>query len=259
MPRDLLGQASALHFSLHIANDFVEAALSEAAGGDFHWSGIFSLDNDRIHADEAMNFVNERNWSDRVFRKCSVTFDSKECCLVPKAFFTPEKASQLLAFQNNTTPVQTDFIDIPELDAVVVFSLPDWSAALTKKFPNARLYPLSALALRHSVSLAAEGDHVLGLYVTASSLILTVFKSRKVQLMNVFPVENDEDVLYHASNAAMRLNIDFENAALMVATFSRSENLLNLLRHYNRNPKHLFVNESSDQISYISYLHSLCA
>jgi hypothetical protein len=259
MPRDLLSQASALHFSLHLANDFVEVALAEAAGGGFHWSGIFKMEHEHGSQDDSVLFVNDRNWGDRVFRKCSVTFDSKECCLVPRAFFSPERASQLLAFQNNSATAQTDFVEIPELDAVIVFQLPHWADSITKKFPNARIYPLSALALRNAVSLAAEAEHVMGIYTTTSSLILTVFKSRKIQMMNVFPIENDEDVLYHTSNAAMRLNIDFENAALMVATYSRSENLLNLIRHYNRSARHLFVNESSEHISFISHLHSVCA
>jgi hypothetical protein len=96
IPKDLMGQASSLHLSMHLATDFVEAALAEAAGGEFHWTGIFPIESNQMSGKDALHFVTERNWSDKVFRKCSVSFDTSEICLVPRAFFEPDKAMELI-------------------------------------------------------------------------------------------------------------------------------------------------------------------
>ncbi len=259
IPKDLISQASALHFSLHIADDRVEAALSEASGGEFHWSGIFPLEYDYKSLKHAVQFVAERNWGEHVFRKCSVSFETSEICVVPRAFFEPQRAGELLAFQCDVAPAAADYIEFPELAAVLIFGLPDWTSEICKKFPNARLYPLSALAMRHAQSTTQIDEDVLGIYVSTSQMVLTVFRNNKLHLVNTYHVIGAEDVLYHASNAALRLGIDFENASLKVASTWRSESLVNLLRHYNRRTVHLFMNESSDHFSYLSMLHSICA
>jgi hypothetical protein len=259
IPKDLLGQASSLHLAIHINSEFVEASLSEAAGGEFHWSGIFPLETDHKNIREALAFVSERNWGERVFRKCTVSFETPEVCLVPAAFFKEEKASELLSFQCEMSSPAAEFIEFPELDAVMIYGLPAWSADICRKFPNARFFPLAALALRHAQSFAGSGPDVLGIYACAHQLSLIVFRNRKVHLINHFHVEGDEDILYHATNAAMRLGIDFENAHIHVASTSGSESLCNLLKHYNRRTTRMFTGETSDQISYLSILHSLCA
>lgn len=259
IPKDLLGQASSLHLAIHISTEFVEASLSEAAGGEFHWSGIFSLEAGHKNIQEAIAFVSERNWGDRVFRKCTVSFDTSEVCLVPGAFFSEEKAAELLSFQCEMSSPAAEFIEFPELDAVMIYGLPEWSADICRKFPNARFYPQAALALRHAQSFTGAGADVLGIYACANHLSLIIFRNRKVHLMNHFYIEGDEDILYHATNAAMRLGIDFENAYVYVAANSGSESLCNLLKHYNRKTSLIFPGETSDQISYLSILHSLCA
>jgi hypothetical protein len=254
-----MGQASSLHLSMHLATDFVEAALAEAAGGEFHWTGIFPIESNQMSGKDALHFVTERNWSDKVFRKCSVSFDTSEICLVPRAFFEPDKAMELLSFQCNLTSSASDHIEFPEWDAVLIFGLPDWTFDLCKKYPNARFYPISALAARHAQSFAGAGQDVMGIFVSSDHLVLTIFRNKKLHLLNTFHIAGDEDVLYHASNAALRLGIDFENAVVQLATTKRSESLANIFKHYNRHTTHLFLNESSDHMSYLSMLHTLCA
>ena len=89
MPKDLLSQASSMHFAMHLSPTYVEAALAEAAGGEFHWARSFRIDAGHQTEKDMVTFVNDRNWNERVFRKCTISYDVLKFWLVQAALFNP--------------------------------------------------------------------------------------------------------------------------------------------------------------------------
>jgi Protein of unknown function (DUF3822) len=259
IPKELLGQASSLHFSLQLHPEFVEVVLSEAAGGEIHWSQIFNLETIKDDFANAVNFVNDRNWHEKVFRKCTISFDTSEFCVVPKAFFTPEKAEELLSFHTERKTNKVESVEIPEIDAVLIFGVPDWSSQVIATFPNAKFLPSAFLYLKYSKAISSASTDTINVFHSPSSVVLCVFREHKLSLLNAYKANNEEDVLYHTSNSAMRLGIDFENAMLNVFEFNKGESLVNLMKHYNKRVRHLFPTSAEDKNSFYSNLLVLCA
>lgn len=259
IPKDLLGQASSLHFSMHIHQNFVEAALSEAAGGDFHWGGHFKIDQNASGHQSAIDFINERNWNEKVFRKCTISFDTGNFCLVPKAFFNVDKQKEILQFGVGNLEGEVSHIDLPETDAVLVYEIPIWLNVFSRKFPNARLMPSAYLFARHTRIVAPKDRDFIGVYLSHTFMILAVYNKKNIILLNHFNAQNEEDVLYHCSNISMRLNLDFENVEMLIYDNSERQRNESVLNTYNRTCKQAFSDRrESWSLSFISLLHVIC-
>ena len=261
VPKDLLGQASSLHFALHVHKNFVAASLAEAAGGDFHWSGDFPIEDAGGSFENALHFIRERNWSEKVFRKFTLSFDTTEFTLVPTAFFQKEKEKQLLEFNTGTVGGLIESMEIPELDAVMIYSVDEHIRELTARFPNARIFPSAALFAKYAYAQSDRTEKEFHIYHTPGFMLLAVMQGKKLLLLNHYPVHTDEDILYYTSNAALRLDLDMENTRVRLYEMPLREYLENLFSHYSTNVKHVFKSDAGEkhQASFISHLHILCA
>ncbi len=261
MPKDLLSQASSMHFAMHLSPTYVEAVLAEAAGGEFHWARSFRIEAGHQTEKDMVAFVNDRNWNERVFRKCTISYDVLKFCLVPAAFFNPESALNMLEFNCGKVDQGFSHIEMREFDAVLVHEVPTWLGVITHKFPNGRFFPSAYLFLKHAKTIAERDGHSMMIYQDGSMMMLCVFHSRKLLLANAYPIQNEEDILYYASNAAMRLNFDFEHVYLRIYSHTKDLSGLNLLGQYNRHCDLVFGDQDlqSPEASFISHLHILCA
>lgn len=261
IPKELLAEASSMHFALHLSTSYVEASLAEAAGGELHWARSFHPESTNQSVAELMAFLKERNWSDRVFRRCTISYDVMRFSLVPLAFFSPEKARQMLEFNCGEVENEISSIELREFDAVLIHEIPSWTPALQSSFPNARLLPSAFLFLKHAGMIAEREGHSIMIYRDSTMMMLAAFNSRKLLICNAYPIHNDEDILYYASNAAMRLNIDFEHAPLHIYAHAKDNSLFGLLNHYNRKTVQVYPESelSASEASFISQLHILCA
>ena len=261
IPKELLSEASSLHFAVHLSTTYVEASLAECAGGELHWSRSFRPESAHQSVEEMLAFINERNWSERVFRRCTISYDVTKFCMVPFAFFSQENCRSMLEFNCGQLDNEVAYIEMRELDAVLIHEVPSWTQGLQSKFPNARFLPSSFLFLKHSAMIAERDGQSLMIYRDGNMMMLAAFKNRKLQLFNAYPIQNEEDILYYASNAAMRLNIDFEHVALHVYSHTKDNSLYGLLKHYNRSTFQVYpeAGSTSQEASFISHLHVLCA
>lgn len=261
IPKEFLNQASSLHFALHLGQHYVEAALAEAAGGEFHWARAFKTENEAQHENDVIEFVTARNWNERVFRKCSISFDVMKFALVPSAFYSQESAVTFLEFNCGAVVNDVHSAEIREVNAFLIYESPQWINDLTRIFPNGRFFPSAYLFLKHACVVSAQKKETLIIAYTGSLMLLAIFRDGRPLLLNGYPVQNEEDVLYHASNAAMRLQVDFENVPLFIYSLSGDKALHNLMKHYNRNCTSMFEDEKSsgNEATFITHLHMLCA
>ncbi len=260
MPKELLGEASSLHLCLHLSRRRLQVAVAEASGRDFLWAEDFLLENITGSYRDALDFTVGRNWSETVFRKCTLTYDTPLFAPVPNAFFDPAKQGELLQFQTGKQAVNPANLPVQEADATMVFEQDNDVRALIKQFPNVRIFPTAYLFVKHALLIAEREETVFHLSHAGESMLLAVVKNKKLLLLNHFEAGNDEDVLYHASNAALRLNIDFENTGIMLYEMPQTASLLSLLKTYNSQVTTAFPEEGKKiKASFPAHLHVLCA
>lgn len=258
IPKELLDQSSSLHFSLHLRKNGFEASISEAAGGELHWSSHVREESEASgNYTEHLNF---RNWHEKIFRRCTVSYDTEIFTLIPSGFFESEKASEILSFSSGKICRRTNYIELPEWEAVLVWEEPEDVVDVLKYFPNARMLPTAFLILKYCSIVLDRKEDTIAIMRSGSLLNLFVFKQGQPIMLNAHQTNGDEDVLYYASHAAMTLGIDFENCQLHIYDQDQDITLLNLLGHYNRNLTSIFSeNTSSIRTGIISQLHILCA
>lgn len=258
IPKELLGQASSLHFSLHLAADGTEAALSEAAGGELHWSHRYHIEAGS--QTDLTTTLRDRNWNEKIFRRCTVSYDAEVFTLVPSGFFSADKAASLLSFSTSKTCTRVNYAEMPEWDAVLIWEEPAEVGAIPALFPNARLLPSAFLVMKHCNTVIDRNSNTIAMMRSGHLVNLFVFRQGLPVMLNAHHVHDDEDILYYASHAAMTLGIDFENCQLHLYDRQDDVSLLNLLKHYNRHVNIMFHEERTDVATgFISHLHVLCA
>lgn len=260
MPKELLGEASSMHLCLHLSKGSMQVAVAEASGRDFHWAEDFFFENVKNSYSQSVDFTIGRNWSEKVFRKCTLTYDTPAFTLVPNAFFDITKQGEILQFHTGQQSYHPSHLAVPEMDATLVFEQDNDVRSLIKQFPNARIFPTAYLFLKHALLVAERDETVFHISRSGSTMLLAVVKNKKLLLLNHFDVENDEDVLYHASNAALRLNIDFEHTGIALYQMPTMESISTLIKTYNSQIENVFDDENKKvKASFPAHLHVLCA
>ncbi len=252
MPKELLDEASSLHFALHIGDRFVEASLFEAATSKCRWHVV----SDEFLGDP-VEFIYQRNWHDQLFRKCTVSFDTAHYAIVPNAYFDEKQMGAYLQLQHGLAVTNAHYTEIPELDAMCCYESPDWLSRLMGFIPNARVIPTSALLARYAAVSATIDESTCVCWVTDRQVTMACLRRRKLQLLASNEVSSEEDVMYHVANAAMRLGFDLEQGAFELIIGKGMSELLPLMSNYVSQVKHA---ESPEGIgSYMPQIHVLCA
>ncbi len=259
MPKELLAQASSLHLCLHVHPTWVFATVAEAASVQVLWTESFHLEHTATEKwADVIQFLIERNWADKVFRKCTLTFDTPEFTLVPSAFFEREKEQALLEFHTGRTHQHVSSLSISELNADLIFDTDAAIRQLIPKFPNVRIFPTAYLFARYALLFSPRDESSIHAFHAPGQLLLCIYKNRQLQLLNHYTVQGEEDVLYFVSNAAMQLNIDMEHVALKLYAHESDKKTLALLKNYNRTAEQS-AHQSLTPQPIITQMHLTCA
>lgn len=254
MPKELLEKASELHLAIHAGAQQVYAALFDYNQSKAVW---------HVYADMPAGmspyaFIYARNWVEGVFRKCTITFDCDNYALVPQSMFDSGSCADYLSMQNGVETSSVGFIEMPEVEASLCFEWPEWHAALMKAIPNARLVPLSALLVRMASSRAQQGEMRCVVAFTSGFVTIAGLKNKSLLLLATHEARTPEDVLYHVSNAAMRLQLDMENCRIDLLDTTSVDETRALLSRYLRDAQPLAISDGMHAPA-ITQLHYLCA
>lgn len=254
MPKELLDRAPELHLALHIGEHHVHAALYDFAASTCFWN----VQSEVPEHLSVYTFIYQRNWIEGVFRRCTVTFDSDAYALVPLSLFDAESNADYLQMQHGLSGMPSAFFELPEAEAVVVYEIPEWQQDLMRSFPNARVLPLSALLTKLAVAKVQQSGEEFLLAYSSGTVTIAAVKGKNLLLLATHEARTPEDVLYHLSNAAMRLQIDLENCSLELLEITAGNELAELLARYVHEVKLLTANSSMEGPA-ITQIHYLCA
>jgi hypothetical protein len=254
MPKELLDRASELHFAIHIGLNSVHAALYDFGQSECPW---------HVHSElppgiSAYTFIYQRNWLEGVFRRCTITFDTDVHALVPQSFFDAEACQDYIRMQHGMSVEASGFIELPESESVICYELPEWHAGIIRLFPNARIMPLGALLVRLAFSKSRNSETSLLAAISSASATFVCLKKNALVLLATHEARSAEDVLYHLSNAAMRLQIDLAAATVEVLNADSGNEGIQLMKQYVREVNVLEVNPQMSSFP-VTQLHYLCA
>jgi hypothetical protein len=254
MPKELLERAVDMHFAMHIGDGYIHASLFDFADATCLWDVQSALPAGMV----VEKFVYQRNWLEGIYRRCTITFDCDQYALVPRSLFEENAVSDYLKLQHGSEVQTTDYLDLPEAEVVLCYVLPPWASEIVRYFPNAKLMPLSALITKSAVAKFHQQQQCVIAAVTPHHVTMACTRNKMLLLLSTQDAKTSEDVLYHLSNAAMRLELDLENCEVDVVAENRGEETASLLRRYVKNIKLVHRLEHST-CSAFTQLHYLCA
>ena len=254
MPKELLDRAGDLHFAMHIGDGYVHASLFDFVDSACLWDV-----KSAVPAGLAVEkFIYQRNWLEGVYRRCTISFDCDQYTLVPRSLFDDNAVSDYLKLQHGSEESATECIEIPEAEVVLCYLLPQWKTEIIRFFPNARIMPLSAFITKAAAAKFQHQIQYIIAAVTPEHVTLACIRNKMLLLLCTQDAKTSDDVLYHLSNAAMRLEIDLENCAVELVASAGREELTTLLRHYVKEVKLVHRTEHTNCSAY-TQLHYLCA
>jgi hypothetical protein len=254
MPKELLDRAGDLHFAMHVGDNYVHASLFDFTDSACLWN----VQSELPAAMAIEKFVYQRNWLEGIYRRCTITFDCDQYALVPRSLFDENAVSDYLKLQHGAETGATDSMELPEADVIVCYQLPNWSGEIMRFFPNARLMPLSALITKAAAAKFQQQQQSIIAAVSPNHVTLACIRNKMLLLLSTQDAKTPDDILYHLSNAAMRLEVDLENCAVDVIASQGSEEAIMLLRRYVKDVKAIRRLEA-DSCSPFTELHYLCA
>jgi hypothetical protein len=248
MPREWMQRAEQLHLSLHLQPHQVSVALWESR---CVWRESFTLPaSSSDDCAEAVRFVKERNWTEKIFRRVTISFDTPYCTLVPQSFEIPGKQAELLWFNMPRPDEMVATCPLDELGATAVYATDSSLKPLIVIWPHARVFP-SLMPLIRQALLPKEASTGIHVYLTEGRLWLVVVVNGKLALANHFSAQGSEDVLYHIANACMQHTLGLTTVAVWLYG-DLSDELLPMLERY--------CSEAGlSSIDFPLSLHTLCA
>lgn len=256
LPKDVLNEASSLRLDMYFGENSVGVSAADVATGHVVWQEDFRQEDFRDPAVQS-EFAAARNWADRVFRKCTLAFDSRCFTLVPAPFFDDRESHNLLSFNTGRQVNHTDHVYLPGTDAQLIFETPDELKSLIKKYPNIRILPSSYLLALYAESMAGAADQCFHIYVSHNYMLVCLHLKGKLQLLNYYDIRSETDVLYFISNAVMQFVLDNESLIVNFADVYGHTGLEKLLRTYYSNVHDLRKNRDLNSSQVLTFMNEL--
>jgi hypothetical protein len=254
MPKELLDRAGELHLAMHLGVDFIHASLYDFSASTCLWD-VQSVIPAGI---SIQKFIYQRNWLEGIYRRCTITFDTDRYALVPRSLFDENVVADYLNMQHGFMDGSADYIELPEAEAVLCFEVPNWKTELIQHFPNARLIPLSALLTKVAAMKFQQQQECILVAVSSEAVTFACVRNKSLLLLSTQNSKTPEDVLYHLSNAAMRLEIDLGNCTVELLSHRTDDELSILLKRYIKEVLPIHQLDKAN-CSMFTQLHYLCA
>jgi hypothetical protein len=254
MPKEIFAQASSSHLAMHVANAYVLVGVTDVASEKPLWTQIFPVQDDSMLA-SGFQFIEARNWFDRVFRKVTLSFESQYFTLIPEVFFDAAQMESVMRFNHPQFDGQVNQLELREADSRVLFEWPSAMEGLIRRAPHTRVMPLAFLMARFAHHPQWNEAQQINVLVSGSHLMITAMQNQRLLLLNSFEVSNETDVLYHLSNLAIRLEFDLEKVPIMVLKGADAMSLDVLDTYCGAIKKAPFA----EVVHPIFQLHSICA
>lgn len=210
IPNELMNRSSSLRMGVHVGLHRLQCVI----WSDLDDQSLWSVDLDCTNLPSVSEALLSTRWGEKTFRQCLITFDADKICVIPAAFYVEDQKSEFLTFQTGEDSREASKVDVPAMQAKILFRLPSDYQRIQRFFPNAQMIPKSSLLLNYAMRRASTTSSYIQFHLTGRVLTLIAFLQGEMSLMNTYQVSSPDDILYYMAGAAMRLGIDFSAAHL---------------------------------------------
>lgn len=188
----------------------------------------FPVNNTEEWPDRLQDVVNAYPWLSGEFKKVLFCYESPANTIVPKAFFEPDEAQQLLKTIHPIDTLDEIWYNDFQNELVSIFSIP--STLITnwlkiQKRTKAYAFAHPALCF-HQLSSDSRGCATITLTLSSKFSVVIVSEASKLQHCGSFEAQTSEDIVYHLMNIAQSLKIPTNSTDIkLLGDISPWENL----------------------------------
>ena len=196
----------------------------------------------------------KESWKLEEFRNVNIVIDNNSNTLIPKVFFKEEQKETYLSMLNinNKAYILTD--EIPECEAVNIFSYKDKLDFLNN---NVKIYHSSTVLIKKLIREFSDRNNETRAFINVknNSYELIILNNDKLIFHNYFNFKTKEDFIYFILFTFDQLNIDNESIPLYFTGFIEEKSpIVELCARYIRNIR--FFNRDNS-FNYINELNSI--
>ncbi len=165
-----------------------------------------------------VQFVNEFDITKTNYDNIYINWLNKHFTLVPNAFYSAEKAKELLDFNIGNIENESILTDDVLGDVKFLYSIPShFKATLDKTFPkhNIKHFGFSSIQLFFNHFQLKNADVFMNIHL--QSIELLIKKDKQLVLYNMYNVKSDEDILYYLLFSIEQLKLNPLNLKLSIA------------------------------------------
>lgn len=193
------------HLSILLDSDAIAWAVTEKATELVREVGTYPSSNDLTEMLAGILEIADMNYA-----SASLALRSMPVALVPKSLDRESREDTFLAFQGKGREGKVLRHDIPAIRATALFQADEEALAfLQERHPNISIHSNAGLLI-HSALGKGKQHHKTQVYADLSARFVEVLivAQKQVLLYNTFPIDSDEDALYHLNNSLQQLGLD---------------------------------------------------
>ena len=184
---------------------------------------------------EIINLLSNETETLHEFKKIELICESSVYTSIPSTFFNAENASDFLKFQFKKGEIESIICNtIPTIDNVIIFSIPKaLHNALEAHFGNISIiHHLTHLLLKE---ISGTKENIVHIQIRSTFFDAIVETNGKIQLINSFAYNSNEDICYYILNIFEKLSLDSETCQVKLYNAKNKLNLKILLEKYIKN------------------------
>ena len=217
---------------VEVGRNYISVFSTDASLGEINGLEIFTIDGSQNVDNSLEEIINQSSLLETKDNTVYVVFQNPYAYCIPKDLYKEEDTENYRELLN-APYVTMDYASVMKEFIVKYFIDENIINFLKKKFTSVKVTHKYSTVLHHlSNASFQKGDYVYVVFYN-QSMIVTVYKSGKFQLINLFEFTNQADVLYYFLNIFEQFQLDIRTTDLILSgEINKEGNLYNTLYTY---------------------------
>lgn len=217
---------------LEVGRNYISVFSTDTSLGEINGLEIFAIDGSLVLDITLEEIINQSSLLEIKDNAVNVVFQNPHACCIPQDLYKEEDTENYRELLNAPYAAM-DYASVMNTFTVKYFVDGNILNFLKKKFTSVKVTHKYSTVLHHLSDASFEKDDYVYVVFYNQSMIVTVYKSGKFQLINSFEFTKEADVLYYFLNIFEQFQLDKSSTDLILSgEISKEGNLYNALYTY---------------------------